>query len=818
MFKNYMLTAFRSITKHSGHFAINVTGLSLGMAVFIFIFQFVQFESSYDNFHEGSPIYRVATKRYAHNELISENAAAMPPLAPLLKENIPEVEKVTRIYNDGNVTISSIQNGETKVFDETKVYYADANFFEIFNFKLKEGTIESALEGTRKIALSESSARKYFGDEETVLGKTLRITGQMEIEYVVSAVYEDAPLNSHFKPDMLFSFITYLDVVHPEWPTRTNWIWNNFPTYLKTQGDPVFLEKKINELAQTTWGEQYRSRDVNFDFLLQPIESIHTASSFKDELEPSTSKAALNLLLLISIITLIVAWINYINLTTARSLERAKEVGVRKVIGASKVALIKQFFVEAMLINVISIVLSSGLLLLLKDVLQGWLGIHFPFELDGVLLVAILILLVGGIGSSIYPAMVMSGFSITKVLKGKMNVGGRGLTLRKALVLTQFIVSPLLIGGTYLLHKQTEFMSTRDLGITKDQVLVMKEPQVQVGNMESKYDRFKNSVEESARVHFTSKISLLPGQPINWFSPFQLYGDSTEGQYMNVNLAEYDFEKALDLEIMAGRSFDPNAADSAHLVINAAAAKLWGYTPEQIIGRTFWWRYSPSIDRIDITVIGVVKNYKQHAFTNEEVPIMYYLSRFTPPPFRARYIMTRFNTTEGIGAGELGEEIERIAEVWSSSFPDDPFTYWFLDDAFEKNFQTETQLLKVINLFALIAILIAGMGLFGLTSFTVLQRTKEVGIRKALGATVPNIVKLLTTEYFLLILLAYLIALPVMWLGSDYWLQNYEIKIGQDLTLFLVPLIGSLLVGIISVLYKSISAALRKPVETLRNE
>ncbi|MCB0487889.1 MAG: ABC transporter permease [Cyclobacteriaceae bacterium] len=818
MLRNYIVTAFRSINRHSGHFAINVTGLSLGMAVFIFIFQFVQFESSYDNFHKGSPIYRVATKRYSHNELVTENAAAMPPLAPLLLENIPEVEKVTRIYNDGNCTISSVENGEIKLFDESKGYYADANFFEIFNFKLEEGTIEDALKGTRKIALSKSSARKYFGNDEAVLGKTLRVTGQIEIEYEVSAVYEDAPANSHFKPDMLFSFVTYLDVIHPEWPTRTNWIWNSFPTYLKTQGDPVVLQKKINDLAQATWGEQYRSRDVNFDFLLQPIKEIHTTSNFADELESGTSKTALNLLLVISIVTLIVAWINYINLTTARSLERAREVGVRKVIGASKLALAKQFLVEAVLINVVSIVLSFNLLLLLKDGLQAWLGIQFPFVLDQVMVAAVLILLLGGIGSSVYPAMVMSGFSITKVLKGKIDVSDRGLTMRKALVLTQFVVSPLLIGGTYLIYKQTEFMSTRDLGITRDQVLLMKEPRVQVGNMDSKYDRFKSSVEESARVQYASKISLLPGQPIDWFSPFQLYGDSTVDQYMNVNLSEYDFEKALDLEILAGRSFDPSAADSAHLVINEAAAKLWGYTPEQIIGRTFWWKYSPSVSRIDVTVIGVVKNYKQHAFNNEEVPIIYYLSRFTPAPFRARFLMARFNTTEGIGAGELGKEVDRIASLWSSSFPDDPFTYWFLDDAFEKNFQMETQLLKVINLFALIAVLIAGLGLFGLTSFTVVQRTKEVGIRKALGATVPNIVKLLTTEYFILILLAYVIALPIMWFGADYWLQNYEIKIGQDFTMLVVPFVGSMIIGVLSVSYKSVSAALRKPVETLRSE
>ncbi|MFZ1807423.1 MAG: ABC transporter permease [Cyclobacteriaceae bacterium] len=818
MFKNYILTALRSINKHSGHFLINVTGLSLGMAVFIFIFQFVQFESGYDDYHEGSPIYRVATKRYAHNELISENAAAMPPLAPLLVEQIPEVEKVTRIYNDGNCTISSIQNGEIKAFDESKVYYADANFFEIFNFRLKEGTIESALEGTRKIALSETAARKYFGDEGSVLGKTLRVTSQTEIEYEVSAVYEDAPYNSHFKPYMLFSFITYLDVVHPEWPTRTNWIWNNFPTYLKTKGNPVELEEKINSLAQITWGEQYKSRDVNFEFLLQPIEKIHTASNFVDELEVNTSQSALNLLMAISLITLIVAWINYINLATARSLERAREIGVRKVIGASKLALIKQFFVEAMMINVISIALSLGLLLVLKDVLQGWLGINFPLVFDQVLLTAVAILLLGGLLTSVYPAMVMSGFSTTAVLKGKINTTARGLTLRKALVLTQFIVSPLLIGGTYLLYQQTEFMATRDLGITKDQVLVIKAPRVQVGNMDDKYDRFKNRIEESARIRSLSKISLLPGQTINWYSSFQLYGDSTIDQYMNVNLAEYDFEKVLDLEILAGRSYDPSSADSANLVINEAAAKLWGYTPEEIIGRTFWWRYSPAIHHFDKTVIGVVKNYKQHAFTNEEVPIIYSLSRFTPAQFQAKLVMARLSTTEGIGTGELEEEIERISSLWSSTFPDDPFTYWFLDDAFEKNFQAETQLLKVINLFALIAVLIAGMGLFGLTSFTVLQRTKEVGIRKVLGATVPNIVRLLTTEYFVLILLAYVIALPIMWVGSDYWLQNYEIKAGQNLTLFLVPLVGSMLIGVLSIMYKSISAALRKPVDTLRNE
>lgn len=818
MTKNYLLTALRNIRKQPLYFIINTIGLSLGMAVFVFIFQYVTFESSYDNYHRGSPIYRVATKRYMHNELISENASAMPPLAPLLSESIPGIEVITRIYNDGDFIITPITEETSASFDEDKAYYADENVFEIFNYPLLEGSKKAVLDGTRKAVLSASTATKYFGSPDQAIGRRLLVVGQSSIEFEVTGVFQDPPLNSHFKPEILFSFVTYLDVVHPEWPTRTNWIWNNFPTYFKTESDPVALEKKINSLAQVTWGEQYKSRDVNFEFLLQPIESIHTTSNFKDELEPNTSKAALNLLLIISLITLAVAWINYINLATARSLERAREVGVRKVVGASRLALVKQFFVEAMLINIVSIVLSFGLLLLLKDGLQAWLGIQFPFAMDQVMLVAVLVLLVGGIGASVYPAIILSGFSITKVLKGKVNVSGKGLAMRKALVLIQFIVSPLLVGGTYIVYKQTEFMATRDLGITKDQVLVMKEPQVQAGNMDSKYDRFKNSVEESARVQFTSKISLLPGQPINWFAPFRLNGDSTVNQYMIVNLAEYDFEKVLDLEVLAGRSFDPNAADSAHVVINEAAAKLWGYAPEQIVGRTFWWNYSPTIHRIDITVVGVVKNYKQHAFTNEDVPIMYYLSRYTPAPFRARYIMARFNTTEGVGAGEFGNEIEKMAAQWSSSFPDDPFTYWFLDEAFEKNFQVETQLLKVINLFALTAVLIAGMGLFSLTSFMILQRTKEIGIRKALGASVSTIVTMLSREYLILILIAYLLTTPIMWFGAVQWLQHYQIKINLDSTFFIIPFVVSIGMGLFSVMFKSITAACVNPVDTLRSE
>ncbi|MEQ8424735.1 MAG: ABC transporter permease, partial [Cyclobacteriaceae bacterium] len=500
MLKNYILTTLRNIRKHPGHFAINVTGLSLGMAVFIFIVQFVGFESRYDNFHEG-PIYRIATKRYAHNELINENAASMPPLAPLISENIAEIDEITRIYNDGNCVVSSDETGELRVFDEDKAYYADGNFFKVFNFKLINGTPESALNGTRKMAISESTAKKYFGSAGSAFGKTLKVTGQVEVEYEVSGVFEDAPLNSHMKPDIIFSFITYLDVVHPDWPVRVNWVWNDFPTYMKTDGNPVELEEKINSLAQKTWEKQYKAADVNYEFFLQPIEDIHTRSNLFNEFEQNTDKAILNLLIWISIITLVVAWINYVNLATARALERAREVGVRKAIGAHRHNLLRQFFTEATITNAISITLSIALLFALKDGLQRWIGISFPLVADRVFIAAILILVAGGILAALYPAYMMSGFSITEVLKGKIQSRPGRISIRKALVLVQFIVAPVMIGGTYLIFKQTEHLVDRDLGVNKDQVLVVKAPRVDAGNMVDKFDRFKFNVEESSNVN-----------------------------------------------------------------------------------------------------------------------------------------------------------------------------------------------------------------------------------------------------------------------------------------------------------------------------
>ncbi|HNP97328.1 MAG TPA: hypothetical protein PKJ63_16920, partial [Cyclobacteriaceae bacterium] len=465
---------------------------------------------------------------------------------------------------------------------------------------------------------------------------------------------------------------------------------------------------------------------------------------------------------------------------------------------------------------VVSVAFSVIFLWGIKDALQQWIGVSFPFTIDRILIIAFCVLAFGGLLSSIYPAWMMAGFSTTAVLKSKYVVKRGGFPLRKTLVLVQFMVSPLLLAGTYLIYDQTDYLLSRDIGITDDQILVVKAPRVQVGNMDAKFDRLKNQAEESSQVEAMSLISMLPGSPVDWYSSFRLYGDSTVDQYMDVNLVEYDFEKVLDLEVLAGRTFDRGFADSTSLVINEAAAKLWGYQPEEIIGRTFWWRYSPTIHHFDKTVIGVVNTYKQHAFTNEDEPIIYTMSRYTPAPFAGKSIAVRLKTEEGIGA--LNDEVERMAGLWQSTFPDDPFTYWFLDDAFEQNFRAETQLLKVIKLFSLIAVLIAGLGLFALTSFSVLQRTKEVGIRKALGATVPGIVRLLSGEYFVLIMIAYLLSLPLMWYGAQYWLQSYELKVAPGVGFFLLPLMGSIVVGALSVMYKSIAAAKANPVDSLRSD
>ncbi len=817
MLRNYIKISVRNIKKHPVFSLINILGLALGISIFIFIDQFLQFEYSYDQFHQDSEsIYRVTTNRYLRGELIGSTAAAMPPLKPLVKENIAEVSEVVRIYHDGLFVLENPHAASKAIYEEEKAYYADPEFFQVFGFEVLAGNPKTALDAIQKVALSESAANRYFGKTD-VIGQMLKATNQREVVYRVSAVYADPPVNSHFKPDIVFSFLTYLDVVHPDWGVRTNWVWNDFRTYMRIENaTPSIIERRINDLAQQTWGDQYAEREVNYEFFLQPIEQIHHTSNLLQEFEKNIDADILSWLRVISILILIVAWINYINLSTARSLERAKEVGVRKTIGASRNNLSIQFLIEALIVNVLALVIAMLMVLLCNEPITSWLKLDYTFSFGGELIFPMLLVLFGGLVSRIYPALVLSSFRTTAVLKGKFRNSRSGLIVRKSLVYLQFIITPLLVGGTYLIYLQTNLLINRDIGVDIDQVAMIKAPKVEYANLDIRYDRFVDQAQQSSNTEKVSSMIMLPGDNIGWYSWFRLLGDTTSASYMNINLVEYGFEDVVDLQLIAGRSFDHSFADSANLIINESAAAMWGYTPDEIIGATFRWSYSPTIPYFDKTVVGVISNHVQEAYEAEEVPVIYSLRRYTPARFAPDHYLVRLTAQREGSNGAIETELSRLELLWSDYFPNDPFNYTFLDDSFERKFANEMLFSKVVNAFATLSLIIAGLGLFGLASFSILQRTKEIGIRKVLGASAMRISRMILSEYLLLIGTAYLISLPILYYIASNWLENYALRVELGPIFFVLPLMVSLMIGLISVSYQTNKATSQNAVKSLR--
>ena len=814
---HYILVAFRSFLRYKSAFFINTLALTLGIAVFIFIHLYLSFEYSFDQFHKDhQEVYRVATDRYQNGELLLPSNGAMPPLYDLIKGQIPQVQHIVRIREDGLMVAENLESPQKKVFEESKAYYSDPDFFQIFGFKLLQGNPETVLRGIKKIAISAQMAKKYFGTTDA-LGRTLRVTGQMPVDYVVTGVYQTPPLNSHFRPHLLCSIETYFDVIRPEWSIRTNWIWNEFPTYIKTAEKPDELAERISELAHIKWAERYEKNNVDFEFYLQPLAEIHLTAQNHD-FERNANQKMLQWLEIIAFVVLIIAWINYINLSTIRLLTRSREAGIRKAIGARPASLRWQFLTEAIIVNLIAIALALLIVTGFSAPLAHWISIDFNIRWDSSLLGSILIILTGGLIAAIYPSVLLSRSKTIESLKGNQEHHGRGIDVRKVLVYIQFTVTPLLIGGTLMVQSQLDHLINRDLGADIKQVLSIKAPKGDYGRMAQKYDYFMQQTRQSAYVASTSDVMMRPGDEIMWFSWFRMEGDTANNKKINVNLAEYDFEKVFDLEVIAGRSFDPAFHDSTSFVINEAAAIQWQLPPEEIIGKTLRWRYSPAIPFFNKKVIGVVKNHIQESYSSEEVPVAYSMRRYTPASFASEYFVVKFDFANRKSAHVLNDELGRLEEIWSSLYPNDPFNYAFVDDTFQENFMHEIQFGRVIGAFTVLSLIIAGLGLFGLSSFTIIQRTKEIGIRKVLGASALRISKMIVKSYLWIACMAYLVALPALYFGSRQWLSDYAVRVEPGIKFFLLPIVLSIGTVLVSVIFQTLKAAHQNPTKSLRFE
>lgn len=805
MLKNYLFSTLRYITKRKGFSILNILGLSIGLAASLLILQYVKDELSYDDFHEnGENIYRVQYDFYQDGERVFQCATAFNKVGPALKADYPEVENFCRLYlryGGGVVRYEDISIKETNIFN------ADESFFEIFSYTLLAGDRKTALKEPNTAVVEEETAKKFFGSENPI-GKRIRFGSQEE--YEITGVVR-SPENSHLKFTFLFSYKTY-PKFYPEMTARDweeGWGWYDFYTYiqLKPGADPKAIDAKFPQFVKK-YGRDGDSE--RFKFSLQHLPEVHLYSNLIQEARVNGNGQSVYFLLVISLFILVIAWVNYVNLSTARAVERAKEVGVRKSIGAARIQLAAQFIAEAFVINFIAVFVAIALL-----------NVSIPFfnmisgkELTSSILVdkyfwyAVIGLFLGGSAfSGLYPALVLSSYQPAQVLKGPMKGSREGLFLRKGLVVFQFVSSVALIAGTLIVYQQLRFMQNRELGIDIDQMLVINSPGVVVDNnlYPSQYTSFKNEMLRHPAVKKMTGSSEVPGNLIYWTNGSKRIGGdqevaSTVMYRMGIDL---DFFKTYGNEVITGRVFaDEFTGDSSSVVLNRKAVDVLGFkNPEDAVGGLI------SIGGDTLTVVGVVENYHQEGLKNDFRQTAFHLA----PRDQAYYSLK-------VETKDLAQTLAYAKEKYAQLFPGNPFDYFFLDTFFNRQYKNDQQFGQVFGFFALLAIFVASLGLFGLASFTASQRTKEIGIRKVLGSSVPNIFLLLSKDFLKLVILANIIAIPLVWLLMDEWLNTFAFRISIGVWIFMVSAVLTTFIALVTVSYQSISAAMANPVKSLRYE
>lgn len=803
MIKNFFKTAWRNLFKHAVFSGINIFGLAIGIAACLLILQYVQTELSYDAFQKkGDRIFRVQTNRYNEGKLSTQWAAGAAGIGPALKEAFPEVEDFAKLTKTGGV----VTYGEKK-FREEMLYYANDAFLPMFSYTAFKGKAAGALAEPNTAVITQTAAKKYFGDKDP-LGKI--ISRNKKEDYKITAVVADLPANTHLKFDILLSFATFVKLNGSD--AETTWDWDGFFTYLllKPGTNADHLEKKIAPFVADTRGAILKERNEGIVLKLQPLKDIHLYSNYMHEAEVNGNGNAVYFLLVIAIFIIVIAWINYINLSTARSLGRAKEVGVRKVMGSYRSQLIRQFLLEALLINFIAVVLAFILILISLPFFNALTGkeLHFSLLADGGFWLALFVIFIGGTFlSGLYPAFVLSSFKPIDVLKGRLAKTTHGAFLRQSLVIFQFAASVALMVGTYCVYRQLNYMQSQDLGVQIDQTLVVRGPNVTDSTYADKLTAFKN---EMLQIHGVKKVaasSSVPGGKVGWNAGgIRLVGsDPTKSNQYRIFGIDYDFIDAYGLKVLSGRNFSRDfKTDSSAVLFNEAAIKLMGFAkPEDALNKQieFWGDV--------FTIVGVVANHHQ-----ESLREVYdaHIFRFVPESDNYFSIKVQAGNKNWDGI------IAAAKKEWTAFFPENPFEYFFLDEHFAQQYQADQQFGKTFGLFAVLAIIVACLGLFGLVSFVTTQRTKEIGIRKISGAGIRNILFLLTKDFIKPILISFAIATPVTYFLLEKWLQNYAFKITLNPWMFVLPALVISLIALITITSQTVKAATANPVKSLRTE
>ncbi|GAB4032948.1 ABC transporter permease [Spirosoma jeollabukense] len=817
MLRNYIKIAFRNLWKAKVFSLVNMLGLVVGITACLLILQYVSFELSFDQFQQDADrIYRVTNDRFQQGKLVQHGTITYPTIGKTMANDYQEVEGYTTLVNNGTVKFRR----EKSVYQEEQTFFVDDNFLTFFTFPLVAGDPKTALKAPNSLVLTEKDAQRIFGarpnDYARLIGKTLFMDLDTE-PFRITGVMKDIPATSHLQFGALISYETLVRTWGP-W-VKTSWDGSDMWHYLKLKpgANAVALESKFPAFSQRYFKGDKVSGSLE-KFHLQPLLKAHLYSDYEYEIGVVNNGKAVWTMLIIAVFILLIAWINYINLSTARSLERAKEVGVRKVAGATTNQLIGQFLSESILLNLLALVFALGLTVSLEPFLSEQIGKPLSLSLltgagYGGRLMAIalgVVFILGMFLSGFYPAFALSSFRPIGVLKGSFKRSASGVWVRKSLVVFQYIASIILIIGTFIVFRQLAYMRSEKLGFNMDQVLVISGPALTRWDSTSieRIASFKQELKQYPAIKAASaSINLLGDRLPRTFNVKRVGSNEEKGVTLGRMNVDLDFFGMYQIKLLAGRTFQPTDSDPdgrkvKNILINSSATKLLGFqNATSAVGQkiNFMGR--------EWEVVGVVSDFHQQSLRHQIEPLVF-------QPF---YTNGGFYSVK-IATSDLNQTLDLVKQTYNEFFPGNDFTYFFMDEQFNRQYKDDQVFGRITTIFSILAVLIASLGLFGLSSYTISQRTKEIGVRKVLGASIPSLIALLSKDFIKLVLVAIVMASPIAWYVMDLWLSDFAYKI--DISWWIFALAGVLAIGIalLTISFQSIKTALMNPVKSLRAE
>lgn len=807
---NYLKIAWRNLVKNRFFTMLNIAGLAIGVASFLLISLFVTDELSYDRFHKkAGRIYRINSDIVFGGTAI-RLAVASDPMGATLKKDYAEIENFTRIYaSEGS---KMIKKGN-QFINEEKIAYVDSTFFDVFSFPAVAGDPHTALNGPNSVVISSSAAKKYFGSGEAI-GKFIEIKGNPNELYKVTAIIRDMPENAHFRFDVLLS----MDNVDYGFG---NYLSHNFITFLlfREGADVQEFQKKFpayinnyilpqaQSMMQVKSMAEFEKSGNRLSYELMPLTAIHLHSERSAELSVNGNIQYVYIFGAVAIFILLIACVNFMNLSTARSSNRSKEVGIRKVLGSGRNTLVGQFLIESILVSLLAILLAIVLTLLALPYFNNISGKTIAatsIARPGFLLFLVSLPLVIGLLAGTYPAFFLSAFNPITVLKGKLPAGSRKSNLRSALVIFQFTTAIILMAGTIIVYRQLNYIQHKKIGFNKDQVLILNGTWA----LDANYNAFRNEIGKISGVSGSTMAGYLPvsasSRSDNTFFK-EAVMDVKGGFNMQHWRIDEEYIPLLGMEMVKGRNFSKSfPADSSAIIINESTAELLGY--EDPIGKIIYSGENSDNIPVPKTIIGVVKNFNYESLKQHIAPICFTLGN------------ANWATAFRVDAGNLPAILKAAEQTWSSMVPSMPFSYTFLDESFRDMYKAEQRAGQVVLSFAILAILIACLGLFGLASYMAEQRTKEIGVRKVLGASVNNIVTMMSKDFLKLVLISSIFAIPLAAWGMHQWIQDFAYRINFSWWIFAVASGSAVFIALVTVSFQAIKAALTNPVKSLRSE